>query len=98
MQSFVVGVGRISILLGGTRSLKEKRSVVRRVIARVREKFNVSVAEVGALDVWNHALLGFAVVSNDGPFVDRVLSQVITFVGELRLAEIGEVSTEVLHV
>jgi uncharacterized protein YlxP (DUF503 family) len=74
------------------RSLKGKRAVVRPLKARVRNKFNVSIAECDDLDSWQRISLGIAQIGNDRTHVDRCLREVSGFVTELGLAEAGEES------
>jgi uncharacterized protein YlxP (DUF503 family) len=68
-----VGALEIDVLLGDVHSLKQKRSVVRPVIADLRRKFEVSVAEAGHLDLHRRALIGVAVVASDPEHVREVL-------------------------
>ncbi len=68
------GLLDIDVLLGEVHSLKEKRSVVRPVVAELR-KFEVAVAEVGHLDLHRRALLGVAVVAADAGHVRAVLER-----------------------
>lgn len=60
-----VGALSLDLLLGDVRSLKEKRGIVRPIIAEVRKRFEVSVAEAGHLDLHRRALVGVAVVAAD---------------------------------
>jgi len=76
----IVGTLRVRLLLRGCHSLKEKRSVVRSLKDRLRDKFNVAVAEVDHQDVWQTAELGIVTVGTDTPFVHSVLSHVTEFV------------------
>lgn len=62
----VVGVVRIELHLPGSRSLKDKRQVVRSLKERLRERVHASVAEVEHHDLWQRAALGLAVVAADG--------------------------------
>lgn len=78
----VIGTLRIVLQIPSARSLKEKRQVVRRVVDRVRARFNVSIAEVADNDRWQTATLGVAVVSNSRPFVNEVLDKVLRAVDE----------------
>ena len=71
-----VGVLRISLHIPHARSLKEKRSVVRRFRDRIRARFEVSIAEVGAQDLLQSAVFGVSVVSADSKICDSVLAQV----------------------
>jgi len=93
----VVGVLRLELRLPENHSLKGKRSVLRRIKARVREKFNVSIAECGDHDMWQRALLGIAQVGTDQPFVDGALREVVRFIEDLHIAELGEEQIEFLH-
>ena len=67
------GTLALDLLLGDVHSLKEKRSVVRPVIAELRRRFEVSVAEAGHLDLHRRALVGVAVVAADAAHVRDVL-------------------------
>lgn len=79
-----VGVLRLTFHVPHARSLKDKRSVVRRFRDRVRAKFDVSIAEVDAQDLHQKAVFGVAVVSSDAAVCDSVLEQVA------RMAEVQE--------
>jgi hypothetical protein len=59
------GTLAVDLLLGDVRSLKEKRSIVRPVVAELRRRFSVSAAEAGHLDLHRRALIGVAVVAAD---------------------------------
>lgn len=76
----VVGVCRLVLALPGVGSLKGKRSIVRRVIDRVRHKFNVAVAEVADMDVHRRAVIGLAVVSNDARHANSMIDTIVSFV------------------
>ncbi|BAX93123.1 DUF503 domain-containing protein [Mycobacterium shigaense] len=66
-----IGWLECDVLLGDVRSLKQKRSVIRPVIAELRRKLSVSAAETGAQDLYRRAGIGVAVVSGDrAPAVD----------------------------
>jgi hypothetical protein len=71
-----VGVLQLTFHLPAARSLKEKRSSVRRFRDRVRSRFDVSVAEVGAQDLLQRAVFGVSVVSGDSEVCDKVLADV----------------------
>ena len=75
-----VGIARVTLFLPSSHSLKEKRMVLRRVKARLQEKFNVAVAEVGENDLWQRAALGVTVVGNERRFTESVLDEVIRFI------------------
>jgi uncharacterized protein len=71
----VVGILRLTLYVPGASSLKDKRQVLRKVIDRLRSRFNVSVAEVGDNDIWQRAVVGVCSVSNDRAFVNEVLDK-----------------------
>ncbi|MCZ0981497.1 DUF503 domain-containing protein [Streptomyces litmocidini] len=70
-----VGTLSFDLLLGDVHSLKEKRSVVRPIVAELQRKFSVSAAEVGDQDLHRRARLGVALVSGDSRFVSDVLDR-----------------------
>ena len=88
----VIGILELILYLPENRSLKGKRAVVRSLKARVRNKFNVSIAECDDLDSWQKISLGIAQIGNDRTHVDRCLREVSGFVTVLGLAEAGEES------
>ena len=78
-------------------SLKGKRSVVRTLKARVQNKFNVSIAESDEHDLWQRIVLGVSQVGADQPHVDACLREVVNFIDDQQLAELGEERLEFLH-
>ena len=93
----VVGVCRLQLILPENDSLKGKRGVVRSICAQVRRTFNVAIAEVGDLDAWQVAGLGFAVVSNDGRHVDRMVAEIVDFIERRAEAQLGSYEVEQVH-
>ncbi|HVX94480.1 MAG TPA: DUF503 domain-containing protein [Polyangia bacterium] len=75
-----VGIARVTLFVAGSHSLKEKRTVIRRVKDLVQQKFNASIAEVGENDVWQRAVLGLALVGNERRFVESQLDEVLSFI------------------
>ena len=75
-----VGICKVKLRLPDNLSLKGKRQVVRSVTARLRNKFNVSVAEVEDNDLWQLATIGICFVSNDKRFTNEVLSKAVELV------------------
>ncbi len=74
----VIGTCRLVLSLPGNDSLKGKRKVVRRIIDRLRHRYNVAVAEVDALDAHRQAVLGLAVVSNDARHANSMLDTIVS--------------------
>lgn len=91
-----VGILQVELSLTGARSLKEKRSVVKSIVDRVRASFNVSAAEVGDLDLHKSSVLGFAGVSNDSQHVRGLMQKVLNHVQRHPEARVVDHSLEVL--
>jgi uncharacterized protein len=90
-----VGVCTLHLRLASSHSLKEKRRIVKSIKDRVRSRFNVSIAEVDALDSWQWATIGIACVSNETTFTNSVLSNVVNFIDNMRLAELVDYHIEI---
>jgi uncharacterized protein len=93
----VVGVLRLTLYLAESQSLKDKRAVLRKIKARVRNEFNVSIAECDEHDLWQKTLLGICQVGADQAYVDGALRAVVRFIDDLHLAEVGAEELEFLH-
>ena len=75
-----VGICKVKLRLPENLSLKGKRQVVKSVTSRLKNKFNVSVAEVEDNDLWQLATIGIGFVSNDKRFTNEVLSKAVELV------------------
>ncbi len=94
-----VGLCKINLRLPENLSLKGKRQVLKSITARIRNKFNVSVAEVDNHDRWQLATIGICFVSNDSRYTNQVLSKVVGFVINTRFeVEILDYEIEILPV
>ncbi len=94
-----VGVARVALHLAENSSLKGKRMVLKSIAQRVRNRFNVAVAEVDTQDAWQLATLGIVCVSDDPRHTNEMLSKVLEFIERERLdAEVGEVEMELIAV
>ena len=97
-MSVAIGVCRVKLRLPENHSLKGKRQVLKSLIARLHNRFNVSAAEIGDQDSWQIASLGIACVSNDERHADQVLARVVSFIRSERLdAELLDYETEVVR-
>ncbi len=93
----IVGAALVELHVHGSQSLKEKRGVVRSISQRVRNRFNLAVAEVGGQDTWQRAQLGFAATGGDVPRVRAVLERAVRYVEELHLAEVVASDVEIVQ-
>lgn len=91
-----VGILRLELQLFDPGSLKGKRAVTRRLLARCRNRFPVSAAETGLHDLWQRAEFGFALVSPDRPFIERVFDEIEAEIERDGQAQIGERLVEIL--
>ncbi|MBM4465207.1 MAG: DUF503 domain-containing protein [Chloroflexi bacterium] len=76
----VIGTCVIELRIPGNGSLKGKRRVVKSIIARVHNEFNVSIGEVDDQDFWQSAVLGVACVSNGTDYVHGLLTKVVEWI------------------
>ena len=93
----VVGLGIITFRLHDCRSLKGKRKVVKSIVSRLRNNFNVSAAEVGANDIYQRAEIGFALVGNDRKVINSKIDKIFNLADELGLAEIIDSEMEIIN-
>jgi len=93
----VIGVCQLDLLIRENNSLKEKRRILKRTIERVKNKFNVSIAEVGNHDLWQSSQLSFCMVGNDKRFINSSLDKIIHFIEGLNGAEIVKSRIELLN-
>ena len=94
-----VGVARITLRLPENGSLKGKRQVLKSIVSRVRNKFEVAIAEVDDNDTWQLMTLGISTVSNDRRHTNRVLSNVVEFIEKARFeAEMLDYHIEIIDV
>lgn len=80
----IVGISEITLHLPDSHSLKEKRQIVKSLIARIRQRFEVAIAEVGENDIWQIAKLGISCVSNSHQHAEEVLNTVRRYIEETR--------------
>ena len=90
-----VGLLKIDIQIPECRSLKAKRKIVQSIKTRLRQRFNVSVAEVDFQDKWQRCRIGVSVVSNEGRFVDSQLRKVLNFLEGMGLIIILDFDIEI---
>jgi uncharacterized protein YlxP (DUF503 family) len=79
-----IGSLTLQLRLSQCHSLKDKRSIVKSVVAKLRNEFNVSVAEVAEQDRWQTAVIGVACVSGDTRYAREQLQAVVDWVYDNR--------------
>jgi len=93
----IVGAAVVELHVHGSQSLKQKRGVVRSIVQRLRNRFNVSVAEIGGQGTWQVAVLGIVSTGNDRKYVRGQLERALAYVEELHLAEVTGGDLELLE-
>lgn len=87
----------IQIPLPGVGSLKDKRRIVKSIIERLASRFNASVSEIAAQDSHRIAVIGLAVVANDGAFVHQQLDTILQFIRQDNRIVVGKIEREMFH-
>lgn len=90
------GVCSVELHLYDAQSLKDKRQIIKSLIARMRAKFNVSIAEIDHHDIWESAVLGMAVVSTDTNQIERIFNEIIKAIDQNLDIEIVRIEREIL--
>lgn len=80
----IIGACELTIHLPESHSLKDKRQVIKSIMARVRNQFEVAIAEVEDQDLWQIAKLGVSCVSNSKGHADEILGHVQRYIEETR--------------
>jgi len=93
-NKIIIGAMTVQLYLHGVNSLKAKRSIVKSVIERLQSRFNASVSEVDHQDIYNSAIIGIALVTNETQFAHRQMDKMIDFMrGDGRFS-LGEIERE----
>jgi len=94
----VIGYGIINLRIPECSSLKEKRSVLNKIIKRTQNEFNVSIAQIGDLDSHRFTQIGFALTGNDSRYINGKVDHLLRFIGDLRVAEMLNSKIEIMVV
>ena len=94
----IVGTMKIVFYIHDNRSLKGKRKIVKSMVDKVKNKFNVAIAEIGSNDKWQKIELGVSTVGNDRRHIDKSLNNILAFLESLYLAEMVDLNTEIFNI
>lgn len=92
----IVGLLTLDLHIPEADSLKAKRLVIKSLIDRIKNKFNVSVAEVDANDLWQRSVIGIAMVANETQIINKVFEQIKNLVDSIHSAELISSAIEML--
>ncbi len=84
----IIGTGIIELWIAQSRSLKDKRAVLQRILKRAQNEFNVSIAEVGDNDHRRRAKIGFAMVGNDQRVINGKIDHLLNFIEQMQITEV----------
>jgi hypothetical protein len=92
----IVGLLTLDLHIPEANSLKSKRMVIKSLIQKIKNKFNVSVAEVDAQNLWQRSIIGIAYVSNETVMINRVFEKIRTQVNNTHSVELINSEMEML--
>lgn len=92
----IIGICICEIFIFNANSLKSKRSVVKSIIEKSKNRFNVSIAEVGENDKWQKSVIAFSTISNNQKIVEETIEKVINFFDSYSEIEIINIKREIL--
>ncbi|MCA9503857.1 MAG: DUF503 domain-containing protein [Spirochaetaceae bacterium] len=93
----IVGVAVVEIRVHESRSLKTKRGVVRSILGRVRNRFNVSASEVDGQGTWQRSVIGLSMTGGEEAPLRRALERAVEYVETMHLAEVVASEIEILR-
>lgn len=93
----IVGVQRLDIRLYEIQSLKQKRSHVKRILARLRTRFPISIAEVGSQDLLQRTIIGLSMTAGSEAQLESVFNKIEEEIYSSGIAELLNTDVEYLH-
>ena len=85
----------IKFFLHGNHSLKGKRRVLRILKDRLKNKFNISIAEIGNQDIWQSLHIGIVAVNSDPKYLEGQVTRVVDAIEKMHLAEVTDCQTQI---
>lgn len=92
----IIGTCRLKLTIYESDSLKYKRNVLKSILERLKNKFNISIAEIDLNDTWQSSIIGFACVTNDTVHANKIITKVISFIDMDNRVEITDCDIEIL--
>ena len=90
----IIGMMTAHISLPGVTSLKGKRSIIKSLLGRLKSRFNISISEIDHQDNKTRAVIGIAIVSNEGRFIDQQFDSILEFMRNDGRFILGQVERE----
>jgi len=95
-EIMIVGLLTLDLHIPEANSLKAKRMVIKSLIDRVKNKFNVSISEVDAQNLWQRSVIGIAMVANETLIINKVFEKIRTLVYDTHSVELIDSTVEML--
>ncbi len=92
----LLGICTINLYFPDSHSLKDKRSIIKSIKLRIRNKFNVSVSEINNYDLWKNTTLGIACIGNEKRYLNGVLNEVIKLIEQQNKLQVINYKTTIL--
>ncbi len=92
----IIGLLTLDLHLLEANSLKSKRWVIKSLKDRIKNKFNVSIAEVDGSNLWQRSVIGIAIVSNETKMINKVLNEIRNLVLSIPSVELIDSTMEML--
>jgi uncharacterized protein YlxP (DUF503 family) len=92
----IIGLLTLDLHIPESHSLKSKRLVIKSLIDRIKNKFNVSVAEVDANDLWQRSVIGIALVANETQIINKVFEKIKNLISNTHSVELINSTMELL--
>ncbi|ETR72112.1 MAG: cytoplasmic protein [Candidatus Magnetoglobus multicellularis str. Araruama] len=96
-MSLIIGFGKIILRLPENNTLKGKRKIIKSILGKMKNTFNVSAAEIGENDTHRKSELGFSMVGNNSAHINSKLDKLINMVDDMGMAEIVDTQIEIMH-
>ena len=96
LLTMTIGLLTTELQIEEADSLKDKRQILKSLLAHLRSEFNISATEVGDHDIWRRATIGVAVVATDNAFAHQVLDKVIDHIESNPRVDLGHSEIEML--
>ena len=93
----VIGVLQIDLRLHAPQNLKQKRGITQKILARCRNRFPASCAEIGHQDLWQRCLLGFAVINTSEQVIAPILARIEDDILDNSEVDLINADTEFIH-
>lgn len=92
----IIGTCKVYLSADWVSSLKEKRMVVKSIIEKTKNKFNVSIAEIEKQDIHKSIVIGFVCLTNETSHANSIISNVVNFIEKNTEAVIDNIEIEIL--